>query len=251
MELYFNYLPSELNNIVLSYLEYEELVDLDEIITVNYEQLFAIKLPFMYKDIKEIFRIDKTIGRYRNKWDLLFKDFLNDLDDDELDNIKKFTKFNSISFNIYYTVYCYKEYPIFFWFKDYLYNRGLKSDYLPYYIFSTFSILESWNVDTNEKFLKINHQFLFDNLKYVTSEYLDYNTDTDSDQTISYAIICYLLFESPNFGLSPTKTIDNVIEVLGHIPSYNIENGETLLYIIYDDIVTSLDKYIGTKYKLN
>ena len=77
MSLYFDNLPSELSNIILSYLDYNDLMELDNIMKVNYEALFRLNYPIYYTGFKNIFKIDKYLRQYRNMWELFYNDFIN------------------------------------------------------------------------------------------------------------------------------------------------------------------------------
>ena len=79
MATYFDIIPEELNYIILSYLDYDEIDDISSILisTLSYEELFKIVFSTEYKDIKEIFRLDKSLNKYKDKCDILYKDYLN------------------------------------------------------------------------------------------------------------------------------------------------------------------------------
>src|SRR5436305_1721107 len=120
MEVYFNLLPEELNYVIFSYLNYEESVEIEEIIPINYEKLLGINYPEDYKDIKEIFNIDDTIRKYKNnKWDILYKDIITRRKHNSPFDID-FILFNSISNNIDNTIFIYKKYNEFFKFNKIL-----------------------------------------------------------------------------------------------------------------------------------
>ena len=65
METYFDNIPEELNYIILSYLEYDEVDDIYTLFVNNfdYKMLFSFKYPKEYKEIIEIFTIDNTLKR--------------------------------------------------------------------------------------------------------------------------------------------------------------------------------------------
>ena len=75
--LYFEILPSELTNIIFSHLKYDDLLEIDEIVTINYEELFRLNYSTYYVGFKTIFKIDKYTRKYKKLWELFYNDFIN------------------------------------------------------------------------------------------------------------------------------------------------------------------------------
>lgn len=225
--LYFEYLPEELNYVISSYIEYDDLENLEDVLYVNYEKLFAINYPKDYKDVKEIFSVDETIKKYKNKWDILYRDIIlrkkyyNPFD-------INFLLYNSISNNIHYTILIYKNYNEFFKYKKFLYDKGLKSDYLSYYIYKMINDLKMEIVDN-----------LYENFKQFS--YQDLN-NIYSTSVITYAMIFLLHVNNPNFGAS----IDDLSQYLEGIymkyDDVSLDYGTTLILLFSDEIMNFINK---------
>ena len=227
MELYFDILPSELNNIILSYLHYKELIDLNNIVKINYEELFAIRFPKEYRDIKNIFRIDKTLEKYKNKWDVFYIGYIG------LGNMD----IVSIVSDVYYTVKIYDKYKDFFWIKENLLHKGLNFDKLTYYIYNMLKTLE----DLQE----LNKILTIESLNDIRYEYISLYI---SETSITYALICFVFFDRPqnNFGLSVNELIEKLklgISELYMLQWPDLEDGDTE-YAIYQNIIDVAKKYV-------
>ena len=72
-------LPSELNNLVFSYLNHDDLLNIEDVLSikVNYEEVFRIKYNSTYVRIKKLFDSDKNMRMYRNMWELFYFDTEN------------------------------------------------------------------------------------------------------------------------------------------------------------------------------
>src|SRR5437870_726850 len=65
-------LPSELSNIIYSYLDYKEL---RKMYNINWEVLFSYGYPEIYGLMKKIFKYDMYLRKYSNAWELFFEIF--------------------------------------------------------------------------------------------------------------------------------------------------------------------------------
>ena len=230
MELYFDIIPSELNTIILSYLHYEKLLDLDNIVKINYEELFAIRFSKQYKDIKNIFRVDKTLEKYKNEWDSLYVNYSYKINED----INYYTPIMS---NVYYTVKIYNKYKDFFWIKENLFNKGLNFDKLAYYIYDMLKTLK--------KLQGLNKKFNIESLSSINHKYILLYMYEGS---IIYALICFIFFDRPsnNFGLSVKELIRQLklgISKLYMLQYPDIKDDNTE-YMIYKNIVDTAKEYV-------
>ena len=71
MNNYFDLIPKELINIILVYLNKDDLEKLDELFIINYETLFSIRYNELYTLMKQIIRIDLSL---KGDWKDLYED---------------------------------------------------------------------------------------------------------------------------------------------------------------------------------
>jgi len=155
MNTHFDYIPEELNDIILSYLDYNELLDLrsevqqlDEIFKINYEKLFAIRYSEYYKNFKLV--LHKDFNQYRNMWELFYLEFnFYGID------------VNSITCNIKYSSLLLMDHPKFYKyvkiFSDKIHDATILS-IIPYLVWGIAVDLQEnvkrWS--NNHEMMKIN-----------------------------------------------------------------------------------------------
>ena len=231
METYFDNIPEELNYIILSYLKYDEIDDIYTLSLnkeVDFKTLFSFKHPKKYREIIEIFTVDSTLRRYRNKWDILYKDY--ELSSYQL-NSDDILKYNPITFNIYFTDLFYRLAPQFFWIKKKLYEKGFHSDYLSMYLVGYLHFL-----DKNNKSIK--------DIKNVA------DLSPYSSAKVLYFLLIFLFIDMPNFGMSPELLIDYIGEEVENClideTGYDLY-GFTLKSTILNDILDAVFNYSRKK----
>ena len=232
MATYFDNIPEELNYIILSYLEYDEVDDIYTVFmnNVEYRVLFSFKYPKEYKEIIEIFTIDNTLKRCRNKWDILYREYkLIDYNSD----VGNILHYNSITFNIYFTHLLYRLAPQFFWIKKNLYDKGFHSDYLSLYLVDHLHFLD-----------KINKIKDIKDIKNIA------DLSPYSSTKVLYFLLTFLFIDRPNFGRSPELLIDVIGEEIENClideGGYDLY-GFTLKSTILNDILDAVFNYSRKK----
>ena len=181
--LYFEILPSELSNIIFSYLDYNDLIDLDDIMKVNYEELFRIRYPNDYKNFKVLFQKDETMRIYRKMWELFYLEFTVN------------SNTNSITDNIKYSSLLLIEYPQFYKYKKIFKNIGIENNSLSYELWFILNYLkEHLYNDSNKNFEGIEHIKKFYEGKQITEEEYD-NVTLDPGFVPSPELFGFMMLE--------------------------------------------------------
>ena len=234
MMTYFDIIPEELNYIILSYLEYDEVDDISGILisTLSYEELFKIVFPTEYKDIKEIFILDKSLNKYKDRWDILYKDYLNRnimtdriyYKKDSYPSFQEFNMYNPIFYNIFYTVKLFKDYPQWGWVKDRLTeSKKILSDYLAFYIVQSLDIYQ-------------NRRIYIDPI--IKDKTLNGLCKYQAPGISLYHLMIFIFIDEPNFGMTIDELIDEV-----DLGEYHVNDHDYMLVMKYDCILLHVRKY--------
>src|SRR6266496_3527849 len=217
METHFNYIPKELTNIILSYLEYEDLIDLNEIEgipNINYEKLFSIRFPEDYRGFKLV--LNKDFPKYRKMWNLFYAEF-------ESMNL------NSITSNIKYSSFLLMDYPRFYVYIDRfikLVNYNAINNVIPFFIWEVANEIKYYEKDANieDSIEKIIIQKFINKSMLSVEEYeeFDLESSTESPELLGLMMLedCFI----------PDKYVKSLLR---NIKSYIHQlNKENIYYII-------------------
>ena len=110
-------LPQELNNLVFSYLDHNDLLNIEDALSIkiNYEEVFRIRYNSTYVRIKKLFNSDKNMRKYRNMWELFYFDTENML-------------LNPITDEIYNKLILLESYSDYYKYIEILKNFNLTSE---------------------------------------------------------------------------------------------------------------------------
>jgi len=115
---YFDLLPQELINEILSYFKYDELIEIEESFDINYETVFSFRYKELYNDIKQIIKFDQKLKKYSHNWALLYQD------EDRLIrwnvdsvNSESLFYFSSVYLELINSIKLRKEYPLIYEYK--------------------------------------------------------------------------------------------------------------------------------------
>ncbi len=195
--MYFNLLPKELLNIILSFLGEKELLELGEdiITSIDYEELIILRNTKIYSNIKKVFDKDLTLKKYIPIcWKLIYLDI-------EGEGLRDYA--SSTSINIAYSSILYEKYPNCYYFKERLYKLGLRSDYLSFLIYS---MLEFLSACKSEKIKELPSTGI---PKFGLSELIDL-FKTNSDCSISLPLLLIIFLEN-EYQLADKNTVINLI----------------------------------------
>lgn len=112
MEVYFNLLPEELNHVIFSYLDYENILEIKNVITfqINFNILFSVTYKDYYNNFKTLFKYDKKLSIYQNMSELFYLEYTtkNMITIDQ----------NCITTDLTFRSLILKDYPLFYKYID-------------------------------------------------------------------------------------------------------------------------------------
>ena len=237
---YLQQLPSELYNIIHTFLDIDTFDNFDESLKivcnyiVNYEYLCILKYPKLHELYKKFSKYYKPLNKYGNaKWRILYEN-LTEFNKNEDDIIKMSTSdnysaldsitcmnYNTIIFEFIHVLTIYQHDNSALQFVKYLTQN---SDFLLH--LENFVILTDDDICTRLKLVELQLKYVFEtketDFEYITLE------NGDSIREKNFLLGCYLIISDD------TLKIESLKDALMHVLKFCNKQGEdtTLMYIL-------------------